>query len=69
MVLKQLKRITGTQPDILIADRGYRGENYFGKTQLLTPSRLDTNDTEYKKRKQRNRFRNRAVIEATTSHL
>jgi len=30
-VLKQLKRITGTQPDILIADRGYRGEKDFGK--------------------------------------
>ena len=39
VVLKQLKRITGTQPDILIADRGYRGEKDFGKTQLLTPSR------------------------------
>ena len=69
VVLKQLKRITGTQPDILIADRGYRGEKYFGKTQLLTPSRPDTNDTEYKKRKQRNRFRKRAGIEATISHL
>ena len=30
-VLKQLKRITGTQPDILIADRGYRGEKNFCK--------------------------------------
>ena len=69
VVLKQLKRITGTQPDILIADRGYRGEKYFGKTQLLTPSRPSTNDTEYKKRKQRKRFRKRAGIEATISHL
>ena len=69
VVLKQLKRITGTQPDILIADRGYRGEKYFGKTQLLTPSRPSTNDTEYKKKKQRKRFRKRAGIEATISHL
>ena len=69
VVLKQLKRITGTQPDILIADRGYRGEKYFAKTQLLTPSRPSTNDTEYKKRKQRKRFRKRAGIEATISHL
>ena len=52
VVLKQLKRITGTRPDILIFDRGYRGEKNFGKTQFLTPSRPDTNDTEYKKRKQ-----------------
>ena len=69
VVLKQLKRITGTQPDILIADRGYRGEKDFGKTQLLTPSRPSPDDTEYKKRKQRKRFRKRAGIEATISHL
>ena len=68
-VLKQLKRITGTQPDILIADRGYRGEKDFGNTQLVTPSRPAQDDTEYKKRKQRKRFRKRAGIEATISHL
>ena len=68
-VLKQLKRITGTQPDILIADRGYRGEKDFGTTQLLTPSRPAQDDTEYKKRKQRKRFRKRTGIEATFSHL
>ncbi len=65
VVFKQLKRITGTQPDILIADRGYRGEKDFGTTQLLTPSRPAQDDTEYKKRKQRKR----AGIEATISHL
>ncbi len=27
--------ITGNQPDILIADRGYRGEKDFGNTQFL----------------------------------
>ena len=68
-VLKQLKRITGTQPDILIADRGYRGEKDFGNTQLVTPSRPAQDDTEYKKRKQRKRLRKRAGIEATISHL
>ena len=47
-VLKQLKRITGTQPDILIADRGYRGVKDFGTTQLLTPSQPTQDDTEYK---------------------
>jgi transposase, IS5 family len=53
VVLKQLKRITGTQPDIMIADSGYRGEKYFGKTQLQTPSRPDAIDTECQERKQR----------------
>ena len=45
----KLKRITGTQPDILIADRGYRSEKDFGTTQLFTPSRPAQDDTEYKK--------------------
>ena len=69
VVLKQLKRITSTRPDILIADRVYRGGNNFGKNHLLTPSRPAQDDTEYKKRKQRNRFRKRAHIEANISHL
>ena len=41
-VLKQLKRITGTQPEILIADCRYRGEKDYGKTPLLAPSRPST---------------------------
>jgi len=68
-VLKQLKRITGTQSEILIADRRYRGEKDNGKTPLLAPSRPSTADTEYKKRKQRKSFRKRAGIETTISHL
>jgi hypothetical protein len=31
VVLKQLKRITGTQPEILNADHGYRVEKILGK--------------------------------------
>ena len=46
-VLKQLKRITGTQPDILIADRGYRREKDFGTSKLRTPSLPAQDDTEY----------------------
>jgi len=57
------------QPKILIADRGCRGEKDFVKTPFLTPSLPSFADTEYKKRKQRKRFRKRAGIEATISHL
>ncbi len=66
-VLKQLKRITGTQPNILIVD--IEVKYFFRTTQFLTPSRPAQDDTEYKKRKQRKRFRKRADIEATISHL
>ena len=67
--LKQIKRIIGKQPEILIADRGYKGQKEFGKTRLLTPSVPLKTDSQYVQRKQRKRFRKRAGLEATISHL
>ena len=67
--LKQIKRIIGKQPEILIADRGYKGQKEFGKTRLLTPSVPLKTDSQYDQRKQRKRFRKRAGLEATISHL
>ena len=67
--LKQIKRITGKQPEILIADRGYRGKKEFGKTQLLTPSAPLKSDSQYDQPRQRKRFCKRAGLEATISHL
>jgi hypothetical protein len=32
----------------LIADCGYRGKKFFGKTQFLTPSQPSPDHTEYK---------------------
>ena len=67
--LKQIKRIIGKQPEILIADRGYKGQKKFGKTRLLTPSVPLKTDSQCDQRKQRIRFRKRAGLEATISHL
>ena len=67
--LKQIKRIIGKQPEILIADRGYKGQKEFGKTRLLTPSVPQKTVSQYDQRKQRKRFRKRAGLEATISHL
>jgi transposase, IS5 family len=64
-----LKRITGSLPDILIANRGYRGGKDFGKTQILTPILPAQDYTEYKKRNQRKRLRKRAGIQATIGYL
>jgi len=50
------------QDGVPVSQGGYRGEKDFGKTQLLTPSRPAQDDTDYKKRKQRKRFRKRADI-------
>ena len=63
------KRLIGKQPEILIADRGYKGQKEFGKTRLLTPSVPLKTDSQYDQRKQRIRFRKRAGLEATISHL
>ena len=67
--LKQIKRIIGKQLEILIAYRGYKGQKEFGKTRLLTPSGSLKTDSQYDQRKQRIRFRKRAGLEATISHL
>ena len=67
--LKQIKRIIGKKPEILIAERGYKGQKEFGKTRLLTPSVPLITDSQYDQRKQRIRFRKRAGLEVTISHL
>jgi len=67
--LKQIKKITGKQSEILIADRDYRGQKELGKTRLLTPSAPLKSDSQYDQRRQRKRFRKRAGLEATISHL
>ncbi len=66
---KQIKRFIGKQPEILIADRSYKGQKDFGKTRLLTPSIPLKTDSQYDQRKHRTRFRKRAWLEATISHL
>ena len=55
--------------EILIVDRGNKGQKEFGKTRLLTPSVPLKTDSQYDQRKQRKRFRKRAGLEATISHL
>ena len=67
--LKQIKRLIGKQPEILIAERDYKGQKEFGKIRLLTTSVPLKTDSQYNQRKQRKRFRKRARLEAIISHL
>ena len=57
VALKQIKRITGSQPEILIADCVYRGKKEFGKTQLLTPSNPLKSESQNVQHRKRKRFR------------
>ncbi len=54
---------------MVISDRGYRGQNEVGGTEILIPSVPKKKATEYEKRKARKRFKRRAAIEPIIGHL
>jgi len=68
-VLDQVKRLTGKQPEAAIVDRGYRGVNQVGKTEIIKPNRSKKKASPYEKRKARKRFKRRAAIEPVIGHL
>ena len=62
------KHIGGTRPKIVSADRGYRGVNQVEATQILIPKNTKET-TKYRQEEARKRFRGRAAIEPTISHM
>lgn len=67
--LEQIKRLFGTVPKRLVADRGYRGVNRIGDTEIAIPGAGKKNLSAYEKRKLRRMFRRRAAIEPLIGHL
>lgn len=67
--LEQVKRLTNHQPNVGIADRGYRGRKTVGETQILTPKQLPASASNYERQKTRKRFRARAGIEPVIGHI
>lgn len=67
--LAQVKYITGKLPEEAICDRGYRGRKKVEDTHIVIPTPLPANSTRYQKEKVRVKFRRRAAIEPTISHL
>ncbi len=67
--LKQIERLFGAVPKRLVADRGYRGVNRIGDTEIATPGAGKKNQSAYEKRKLRKMFRRRAAIEPLIGHL
>lgn len=61
-------KIGGTRPEITSTDRGFRGQTQVGTTQILIPKN-SKEKTKYKQEVARKRFRARAAIEPTISHL
>jgi len=65
--LNQQQKLTGIRAKVAIVDRGYVKKTING-TEILKPSN-GKGLTDYQKRKNRKRFRRRAAIEPTISHL
>lgn len=65
--LEQYQQFHGTVPKRVIVDLGYRGRASIGETEIVTPKKKATTDSE--RRKLRNDHRRRSAIEACISHL
>ena len=61
--------IGGNRPKVAVVDRGCRGQKQINGTQICIPAASSKNATAYQKRKARRRFRQRAGIEPTISHV
>ena len=62
------KYIGGTRPSIASTDRGFRGKSEVNGTQIILPKNKKES-SKYKQEVARKRFRARAAIEPTISHL
>jgi IS5 family transposase len=66
--IEQVKAMTGFSPKKAIVDRGYRGQNKIGRTEVVMPKNLKR-ESYYLKKKREERCRSRAGIEGLISHL
>ena len=66
--IDQAERLTGQRPRVAIVDRGYRGIDKVGSTQIVTPYNQQAK-TVYRKRKVKKWFQRRAGIEPVIGHL
>lgn len=66
--LEQVEELTGLQPRYAIVDRGYRGQNQIGNTNVVMPKNLKR-ESRYLKKKREERCRSRSGIEGLISHL
>ena len=66
--LIQVEELTGITPRYAIVDRGYKGQNQIGKTNVVMPKNLKR-ESRYLKKKREERCRSRSGIEGLISHL
>lgn len=68
-LLEQAQDNLGHVPQEVIYDRGGKGQKQIGNTVISTPSKPLKRDSQYQRRKKRNKFRRRAAIEPIIGHL
>lgn len=68
-VLEWTEAITGQRPQRAIVDRGYRGRQTVGTTEILLPGRPAKDQSPSRTQQLRRWFRRRAAIEPVISHL
>lgn len=66
--MRQVNRIYGRKVRILAGDRGYRGQEKTGDTQVMIPDVPKATDSVYAKSKKHELFRKRAGIEPVIGH-
>lgn len=66
--MEQVNRIYGRRVRLLAGDRGYRGQQRSGNTEVVIPGVPKASDSAYAKKKKREMFRKRAGIEPVIGH-
>ena len=69
LLLNQMKNNGITLPKEIVYDRGGRGKSEINRVKISTPKPPLKQDTTYRKRAKRKKFRTRAVIEPIIGHL
>ena len=67
--LKQVGDLVGKLPKLATVDRGYRGKNQIGETQILIPKPPKKNISRHQANKLRKLHRKRASIEPVIGHI
>jgi IS5 family transposase len=68
-LLDQMKKNLKYLPQEVVYDRGGKGKSIINGVKISIPGKSLKKDTDYQKRKKRNKFRRRAAIEPVIGHL
>ena len=68
-VLQHIKDSRGKEVKTAVCDRGYKGKNKVGSTDIVLPKKPLKRDNRYQRNKKRTQCKRRAAIEPIIGHL